>query len=66
MVRRFTDSSVSRNRSWSPGTTGRRNFAPSMPMKYMSLLPGSSTELSISIPPTWAMASRMSTAGMTG
>src|SRR5712692_10090998 len=25
------------NRSWSPGTTGRRNFTPSMDMKYTSL-----------------------------
>src|SRR5204862_6624902 len=35
IVRRFADSSVSWNLSWSPGTTGRRNFAPSMPTKYM-------------------------------
>src|SRR5438552_1225116 len=59
-------SSVSRKRSWSPGTTGRRKRAPSMPMKYMSLSFGSSTELSSRSPPTCAMASMISTAGMMG
>src|SRR5579884_4249472 len=53
-------------RSWSPGTTGRRNRAPSMATKYNSLCSRSSTSCSSRTPPAWAMASMISTPGMTG
>src|SRR6185436_2016557 len=59
-------SSLTLKWSWSPGVTGRRKRALSMPMKYMSLSFGSSTELSSSRPPTCAIASMISTAGMIG
>jgi hypothetical protein len=53
-------------RDASPGTTGRRNFALSMPVKSSSLECGSSIKLSRSSPPVCAIASTMRTPGMTG
>src|SRR5439155_8717426 len=58
--------SVSSKRSWSPGVTGRRKRAPSMPMKYTSFSVGSSTECRSRRPPICAMASMIRTAGMIG
>src|SRR5579859_1144738 len=53
-------------RSWSPGTTGRRKRAFSIPVKTISLLLRSSTSVSSIAPPAWAMASTISTPGMMG
>src|SRR5579884_265821 len=53
-------------RSWSPGTTGLRKRAPSMATKYSNFRSRSSTSCNSSTPPAWAMASMISTPGMTG
>src|SRR5258708_32847256 len=53
--------------SRSPGVTGRRNFALSMPRKYMSEFDESNGSLAYArIPPICASASTMSTPGMMG
>src|SRR5207247_1988828 len=51
-----------------PGTTGRRNFTLSRDMKYTTLSETScpSKWLISSIPPTWAIASMISTPGIMG
>src|SRR5205823_6072609 len=58
----------SSKRIWSPGTTGRRNFTLSSDMKYTTLSETScpSKWLISSMPPTWAIASMISTPGMMG
>src|SRR5579884_746782 len=53
-------------RSWSPGTTGRRNLAFSIPVNTINLPSRSSTSVSSIAPPAWAMASMISTPGMMG
>src|SRR5665213_484602 len=55
-------------RSWSPGRTGRRKRASSMPVKTISLPARSSSENSVSssAPPACAIASMVSTPGMIG
>ena len=52
-------------RSWSPGTTGRRNLTLSIPAKYAIRFPPPSA-FSARIPPTWAMDSTIRTPGMIG
>src|SRR3954471_18204339 len=53
-------------RSWSPGVTGLRNFARSMPVKTISLFSRSGISVSSNAPPACAMASTISTPGMIG
>src|SRR5262249_41338591 len=53
-------------RSWSPGTTGRRNRAPSTATKYSSLLSRSGISSSSNNPPVCAIDSMISTPGITG
>src|ERR1700722_650730 len=54
------------SRNWSPGTTGRRNRAPSTATKYSSLLSRSGISSSNSNPPVCAIASMINTPGMMG
>src|SRR5215813_5432561 len=53
-------------RNWSPGTTGRRNRAPSTATKYSNLLSRSGISSSNSNPPVCAIDSMISTPGITG
>ena len=53
-------------RSWSPGTTGRRNFVSSKPTTRISSARGSGAAFSRKIPAAWASDSRMRTPGITG
>ena len=54
-------------RSWSPGRAGLRKRTPSMDMNMMTLsATATSRVLDISRAPVWAMASTISTPGMTG
>ncbi len=62
--RRWT--SCTSRRSWSPGTTGRRNFVSSKPTTRISTFRGSGAVFSSQIPAACASASRISTPGMTG
>jgi hypothetical protein len=62
---RFWSTSTS-SRSWSPGTTGRRNFTSSSDMKYPTLVSGRSSCDSNSTPPACASASTIRTPGMIG
>ena len=57
---------VTSMRSWSPGVTGRRKRASSMPVKTMSLASRSGISVSRRAPPAWAMASTIRTPGMMG
>ena len=53
-------------RSWSPGSTGRRNRASSIDARRTSLRSRPVIDWRTSTPATWAMDSTMSTPGMTG
>src|SRR6267154_1657704 len=52
--------------NWSPGTTGRRNRAPSTATKYKSFCSRSGTSCSSSKPPVCAMDSMINTPGIIG
>src|SRR5262249_21019387 len=54
------------SRSWSPGATGRRNFAPSTPTIWISTSRGSFDSLRSHTPAAWARLSMISTPGITG
>ena len=51
-------------RNWSPGVTGRRNLAFSMPVKTASFFSRSGISFSMMMAPAWAIASTTSTPGM--
>src|SRR5215472_4304720 len=53
-------------RSWSPGITGLRNLARSIPVNSSSLCSRSGNSMSSSTPPACAIASTTSTPGMMG
>ncbi|MNL73054.1 hypothetical protein D3C87_1984620 [compost metagenome] len=54
-------------RSWSPGRAGLRKRTPSIDMNMMTLSATATSKLlDISSAPVWAMASTISTPGMTG
>jgi hypothetical protein len=52
-------------RSWSPGTTGLRKRALSMPMKKTDGVSDMPMEWTISAPAVWASASTINTPGIT-
>src|SRR6266851_335068 len=53
-------------RNWSPGTTGRRKRARSMPVKTISNSSRLGTSVSSKAPPACAIASTIRTPGMIG
>ena len=65
-ARVLNDSTSTSIRSWSPGVTGRRNLARSMPVNTTSFLSRSGISAIMMIPPACAIASTTSTPGMIG
>src|SRR5215472_1174502 len=60
------DSTSTSIRNWSPGVTGRRNFARSIPVNTTSLCSRSGVSLMMMMPPACAIASTTNTPGMIG